>query len=131
MRKKISQETIEEIVNLVEQRKSDSEIANTIGVSVSYVNKLRNKWVELKAKKDLEKQSSSKYSISRDILDARKDSEKERKDEENELKPKYSIVEDISTIDDIELIELKIKSLEKNIALYKELIAFKKEAMKK
>jgi len=99
MSKKISEETMEKIVLLIEKGKNDQEIAIMTSVSVSYVNKLRSRLTELKAKKLAERESKSE--------------------------------EEISILDDIDILEAKIRSMKKSIIFFEELIAFKKENLKK
>lgn len=107
MGKRIDTETIEKIVVLFNAGKGDGEIASEIGVSTSYVNKLRSKYVQAQENVATKKKAT--------------------KDPE----PVYSFVEDTSNIDDIRLLELKVNALERSILWYKELIAFKKKEKKK
>lgn len=104
MPKKIDSKNIEIIVSLINSGKTDSDIAEMTHVSTSYVNKLRNNYIELKEKKE--------------------DDVKTPPTQPQEVV--YSIVDDTLGIDDIELLQLKINSLERTIKWYKELVEFKK-----
>lgn len=104
MGKRIDSDTVEKIVSLFKVDMSDSEIAGELNVSVSYVNKLRNAY-----KKHEENE------------------EKEKSDEDKN----YVIAVDTSSLDDIQILELKINSLKQTLKWYEELIEFKKEKIKK
>lgn len=108
MSRKIDAGVIDNIVTLIRAGKNDSEIANDIGVSVSFVNKLRNKLNNLKTAAESEK-TSVKNSLVKDG------------------EPENYVVEESGAINDIQLLELRIKALERTIAFYKELIEFKKK----
>lgn len=97
MGKKISKEVIKKIVVLFDTKKSDSEIAEELKVSSSYVNKLRNAQIRKETK------------------------------ESEDIETKYVVVPDAEAIDEIELLELKISSMEQTLIWYKELLNFKKK----
>lgn len=105
MSKKITTETIEKIVSLIDGGESDSEIAKKNGVSPSYVNKLRA-WITKKKK-----------------LEAISNETKKSIDAE----PENYVVEETGAINDVQLLELRIKALERTISFYRELIALKKK----
>ena len=104
MGKKIDIETINGIISLFNTDMNDSDIAGEFDVSTSYVNKLRNK--HLKHLKEAEDITSN-----RNISDNKE----------------YDVINDISSVDEIGLLELKISSLKQTLKWYEELLDFKKK----
>lgn len=102
MARKIPDETIKGIIELLNSDQLDAEIADRYGVSGSYVNKIRNR--------HLENPEQYKHLFS-------------------ETKPttKEFVLASDTDVNEIELIQMKINSLELTLKWYKELLSLKKK----
>lgn len=106
MARKIPDETIKGIIELFNSDLLDAEIANKYGVSGSYVNKIRNR--------HLENPEQYKHLFN------------ETKTTTKEFIKEFVLTSDID-VNEIELIQMKINSLEVTIKWYKELLSLKKK----
>lgn len=102
MARKIPDETIKGIIELFNSDLLDSEIADKYGVSGSYVNKVRNKY--------LKNPEQYKYLFN-----------------ETKTTTKEFVLTSDTDVDEIELIQMKINSLELTLKWYKELLSLKKK----
>lgn len=106
MARKIPDETIKSIIELLNSDLSDAEIAEKYGVSGSYVNKIRNK--------HLKNPEQYKHLFN------------ETKTTNKEFIKEIVLTGDID-VSEIELIQMKINSLELTLKWYKELLSLKKK----
>lgn len=115
MARKISDETIKGIIELLSSDLKDAEIANKYGVSGSYVNKIRNRHLK----------NPEQY---KHLFNETKTTTKETttKETTKEFIKEIVLTGDID-VNEIELIQMKINSLELTIKWYKELLSMKKK----
>lgn len=106
MARKIPDETIKGIIELLNSDLLDAEIADKYGVSGSYVNKIRNRY--------LKNPEQYKHLFN------------ETKITTKEFIKEFVLTSDID-VNEIELIQMKINSLEVTIKWYKELLSMKKK----
>jgi hypothetical protein len=104
--RRIDSKTIEEVISLFKTSMTDLEISKNFDVSVSYVNKLRS--------------SQKRLGFIDKPLDENLKSNNE-----------FVVVDDLSSLDEIRVLELKINSLKQTLKWYEELLSFKKEKNKK
>lgn len=102
MARKIPDETIKGIIELLSSDLLDAEIADRYGVSGSYVNKIRNRHLK----------NPEQY---KHLLNETKTTTKE-----------FVLTSD-TDVNEIELIQMKINSLELTLKWYKELLSLKKK----
>ncbi len=108
MARKIPDETIKGIIELLSSDLKDAEIAEKYGVSGSYVNKIRNRYLK----------NPEQY---KHLFNETKTTTKDK-----EFIKKFVLTSDID-VNEIELIQMKINSLELTIKWYKELLSLKKK----
>lgn len=106
MARKIPDETIKGIIELLSSDLLDAEIAEKYGVSGSYVNKVRNK--------HLKNPEQYKHLFN-----------------ETETTTKEFVLTSDTNVNEIELLQMKINSLELTLKWYKELLSSKTKKSKK